>query len=1155
MKIALPVQIVVFLVLLMSGRTEAHADPTSPIQDDLLQVIRDISQRYDVHFTYDREIVEDVEVEGYNPGTYVNVDDALSKVLAGTNLKYVMLEMKYVIIYQDDAEGMQSLEQMVEVLENIIHRQRSKRKLASLNMLQSSTELNRIRLNKHRMVLNVSGIVKDQYDQPLIGVNILVEGTSQGTATDLEGKFTLQDVDENATLIFSYVGYQTLEFPLNGRSMISITMIEDAQRLDELIVVGYGTMKKSDLTGSVERVNAEAFRSQSMTQLTDMLTGTVAGFHANQGTSAAGGSSMEVRGPTSLNAGTEPLIVLDGVIYNGSIRDINPNDVETIDILKDASSAAVFGSKAASGVILITTVKGKTGKPTINFTTKLGLTEVTSDHYAVRGPDEYINFRKEYFRGNAQTVPDYYWDDPGNLSDGVTLEQWRNLNPNPLSDNTREYLSRLNFFPTETETYLAGNTIDWFDETMRSGIRQEYDLSINGATDNSSYYWSLGYVDNEGIIRGDEYAAIRSRLNVDFKITNWLNVGANTQFSVRDESSVPANISYMQAVSPFARLRNENGDLNWYPGDYIGGRNPVVNTYGQERDRKLNNLFSSIYAKVNLPLGITYQLSFQPRIEDLRDYNYWSPETIVGGSDISGGKAERTDFARYEWMVDNLLKWNKSIGVHNLDLTLLYNKEQNRTWNSYSENNTFRPSPVLGYSGIHFGINPALRSNDTKITGDAMMARLNYTLNDKYLFTASIRRDGFSAFGQSNPRATFPAGAVAWKISEEEFFNIPAVNQAKIRMSYGVNGNRDIGAYSALAQLTSRQYYDGSQVHIGITTSSLANRELVWEETESFNVGIDLGLFENRMNLSIDYYDMTTASLLVNRVLPRVTGFTNITTNIGHLSNKGFEFMYNSINISSRNFNWKTNFNLALNRNEIVSLFGETGEYTLEGERQSGEVPDFENEWFPGRSIDAVWNYDILGIWQESEVDEAGRYGLEPGDLKSADLNNSGTYEALDDKTFIGYEQPRFRLGLRNEFTFWNNFSASVFLRADLGHIGAFPHAIHSHSTYDRNNTPPTPYWTAENQSNDWPRLGQKDSPYGGGIMVYKNREFVRVQDVILNYSIPARLVQMASFQSLKVFGSVRNLATFTQWPGWDPESGINEPMPRTYTIGMNLIF
>ena len=670
MKTGLPIHFLLFLLLLFPGHIQADTDHAAPIQDDLLQIIRDISQRYDVHFTYDREIVEDVEIEAYTPENYVSVDDALSSVLAGTNLKYVMLEMKYVIIYQDDAEGMQSLEQMVEVLEKIIHQKKSKRLVASLDLLKSSSELNRIRLEKHRMVLNVSGVVQDQYGQPLIGVNVLVEGTSQGTATDLEGQFLLEDVDENATLVFSYVGYQTQEFALNGRSNISITMVEDAQRLDELIVVGYGTMKKSDLTGSVERVDADAFRNQSMTQLTDMLTGTVAGFNANQGTSAAGGSSLEVRGPTSLNAGTDPLIVLDGVIYNGSIIDINPNDVETIDILKDASSAAVFGSKAASGVILITTTKGKTGKPTINFTTKLGLTEVTSDQYAVRGPEEYINFRKEYFRGNAQAVPDHYWDDPRNLSDGVSLEEWRSLNPNPLADDTREYLSRLNFFPTETETYLAGETIDWFDETMRTGIRQEYDLSIKGGTENSSYYWSLGYVDNEGIIRGDEYAAIRSRLNVDFKIADWLNVGANTQFSVRDESAVPAIIYNMQAVSPFARMRTEDGTLNWYPADYIGGPNPLINTLGQERDRKLNNLFSSIYAKVTLPLGITYQFSYQPRIEDLRDYNYWSPQTIVGGSDVSGGKAERTDFARYEWMIDNLVKWNKSFGIHNFDLTL-----------------------------------------------------------------------------------------------------------------------------------------------------------------------------------------------------------------------------------------------------------------------------------------------------------------------------------------------------------------------------------------------------------------------------------------------------------------------------------------------------
>ncbi|WP_236973646.1 SusC/RagA family TonB-linked outer membrane protein [Membranihabitans maritimus] len=1015
---------------------------------------------------------------------------------------------------------------------------------------EASTTYKVLALEKN---VNVTGMVTDENGEPLIGVNILVKGTDNGTSTDFDGSFTLQDVAEDAILVVTYVGYQKQEIELEGRTSIDIRLQSDAQMLDELVVVGYGTVKKSDLTGSVQRVDAAKFKDQSMTQLTDMLTGSVAGFNANQSTSAAGGSSLEVRGPTSLTANTEPLIVLDGVIFNGSLRDINPNDVETIDILKDASSAAVFGSKAASGVILITTTKGKTGKPTINFSTKLGLTEATSDAYGVRGPDEYIDFRKAYYRGNVQPFPDYYWDDPANLSEGVSLDEWRNLNPNPLPDNTREYLSRLNFFPTEIDAYLAGETIDWFDETMRTGLRQEYDLSISGGTENSSYYWSVGYVNNEGIIRGDEYSTIRSRLNVDFKVTNWLNAGANTQFSVRDESSVTASIGGMQTTSPFAQMRNEDGTLKWYPGDYIGGQNPLINTLGQDRDRKLNNLFTSLYAKVTLPFGITYKLSFQPRIEDLRDYNYWSPQTIVGGQNVSGGRADRTDFARYEWMIDNLVKWNKTFGIHNFDVTLLYNKEQNRTWNSYSVNNTFQPSPVLGYSGIQFGINPALDANDTKITGDAMMARLNYTLMDKYLITASIRRDGFSAFGQLNPRANFPAGAFAWKLSEEDFFNINGIDQAKVRLSYGVNGNRDIGAYSALAQLTSNQYYDGSQVQIGVFTSSLANPGLIWEETESFNVGIDLGILENRINVSLDYYDMTTQNLLVNRTLPRITGFSDITTNIGELGNKGFEMMINSVNISSENFNWRTTFNLSLNRNEIISLFGESGNYTLEGQQYEGEIPDFENEWFIGRPIDAVWNYDIVGVWQEEEADEAETYGLEPGDLKGADLNNNGTYEALDDKTFIGYEQPRYRLGLRNEFNFLQNFSASIFLRADLGHIGAFSHAIHRHSTYDRRNTPPTPYWTAENRSNEWPRLGQNDAPYGGGIMVFKSREFVRIQDVTLNYTLPSEIAQVANFQSLRVFASIRNLATFTEWPGWDPESGINSPMPRTYTVGLSM--
>lgn len=1004
-----------------------------------------------------------------------------------------------------------------------------------------------------QLPMDISGAVVDQEGEPLIGVNVLVKGTTNGTSTDFDGRFQLQDVAADATLVLSYIGYQTKEVVLEGQTEITITMTTDAQLLDELVVVGYGTVKKSDLTGSVQRVDAEKFKDQSMTQLTDMLTGSVAGFNANQSTGASGGSSLEVRGPTSLTAGTEPLVVLDGVIFNGSISDINPNDIETVDILKDASSAAVFGSKAASGVLLITTTKGSKGKPTINFSSKLGFTQATSDEYGVRDADEYIEFRKGYYRSNVQPFPDTYWDDPSNLSEGLTIEDWRALNPNPLPDDTREYLSRLNFFPTEIESYLSGETVDWFDETMQTGIKQEYDLSIAGGSDNTQYYWSLGYVDNEGIIKGDQFSTIRSRLNFNFEVADWLNVGTNTQYSVRDESSVTASISGMQTSSPFGTVYNEDGSLKWYPGDYIGGQNPLINTYGQDRDRKVNSLFSSIYAEVGLPFGITYKLSYQPRIEDLRDYNYWSPETIIGGQNVSNGKADRTDFTRFEWMIDNLIKWNHTYGDHSFDVTLLYNKEENKTWQSYSVNNTFQPSPVLGYSGLQFGINPALLSEDTKVTGDAMMARLNYTLMDKYLFTASVRRDGYSAFGQSNPRATFPAMAFAWKLSDEKFFNVPGLDQAKVRLSWGVNGNRDIGAYSSLAQLSSNQYYDGSQVQIGVYTSSLANPGLVWEETESLNFGVDLGILENRINVSLDYYDMTTKSLLVDRSLPRITGFENITTNIGELSNKGFEMTVSSSNINTNNFNWSTSFNLSLNRNKIESLFGESGTYTLEGNQYEGEVPDFENEWFPGYAVDVIWNYDLLGIWQVDEAAEAAEYGLEPGDLKGADLNGNGSYEALDDKTFIGYEQPRVRLGLRNDFTFLKNFSASIFIRADLGHMGAFSDAIHRHSTYDRRNTAPTPYWTEENQTNEWPRLGQNDAPYGGGIMVFKSREFVRIQDLTLNYTLPADYASQINLQSIRFFGSIRNLATFTDWPGWDPESGISEPMPRTYTLGLNV--
>ncbi|WP_229253042.1 SusC/RagA family TonB-linked outer membrane protein [Dyadobacter helix] len=1006
---------------------------------------------------------------------------------------------------------------------------------------------------------NVSGNVTDSLNtQGLPGVTVVVKGTQRGTTTDAEGHYTIQAA-QSEVLSFSFVGYVLKEVPVGTRSVIDISMAPSVNALDELVVVGYGTMKKSDLTGAVIRLDAKTFKNQPMTQLSDMLTGTVAGFNANQGTTASGGSSLQIRGPKSLNASSNPMVVMDGVIFNGSVADINPADIETMDILKDASSAAVFGARAAGGVILITTKKGTTGKPVINFSANVGVTETVND-FKPFDKDGYLTFRRDLLKATNPNNPSYYYDNPGRLPSGVTLEQWRSASNNPQADNTQEWLGRLRFFPIETENYLAGKTVDWYNEVIQKGLRQNYDVSIGGGSKNVTYYWSLGYQNNEGVIRGDKFSTIRSRLNVDFKVTDWLNVGVNTQFADRDESTVLASLSQMFVMSPYGSMFDANGDVSWYPNSFAVA-NPLINYYGQDRLRKINTLFASMFAKIKLPFGFDYKISFQPRYQALKDYNFWSSKTLEGGSTRSNGYGTREDSSTYEWILDNLLHWNKEFGIHRFDLTLLYSSERNRGWSSVITNQTYVPNQNLGFHGLQYGTSPAVSTDDSQITGDAAMARLNYTLLDKYLFTASVRRDGFSAFGTKQPRATFPAAAVAWKISEEKFFGLDFVSQMKLRLSWGVNGNRDIGAYSALAQLLSTQYYDGSNVQVGVYNSSLANPNLVWEKTKSINMGMDVSFLKNRLDVSMEYYDMTTTDLLMNRLLPEITGFKNITSNLGQLGNRGFEMTINTVNTEKRNFSWRSSLVFSFNRNKIKRLFGDYKEETVDGKTVKRELPDYTNEWFPGQALDRVWNYDVTGIWQVSEKDAAAVYKLQPGDFKATDADGNGKYEALADKMFIGYRQPRFRIGLRNEFTFLKNFSGSIFLRSELGHIAPFDEGLRTggSDTYDRRNTHDFPYWTPENPINDYARLNTNTNVFGGGIKIYKPLSFLRVQDVNLAYALPASLAQRIKVNNLRVYVSARNLFTFTKWPGWDPEGWssatvpANLPMPKNFTVGLNM--
>jgi TonB-dependent starch-binding outer membrane protein SusC len=999
----------------------------------------------------------------------------------------------------------------------------------------------------------ISGTVTGPDKTPMAGVAVTVKGSTVGATTGTDGKYTINLPASAQTLVFSFLGMKPQEVAIGTANVYNVTMTESIVGLNDVIVIGYGTAKKADLTGSVVRVESETYKNQAITQISQAFTGTIAGFYSNQNTSAAGGSSLEIRGPTSLSAGTNPLIVLDGVIFNGSLSDVNPADIKSVDILKDASSAAVFGSKAASGIIIITTNKGTTGKPVINFTAKLGVSEITNKNFHPYQGTDYLKFRRDFFRTRLYPQPDYYWNDPNDLPSGVTLDMWRNASANPAADNFVEWTNRLNLWPTEIEMLKAGKTVNWMNQVYQKGLQQDYDLSISGGTKEANYYWSVGYVDNKGIIRGDQFSAIRSRLNVGCNITDWLNVGVNSQFSFRDESVVPVDAGLLYAMSPYSKIWNDDGTIKWYPNDYQDEISPLLNYYGQDRLRKILSVFASMFAEVKLPLGISYKVSFQPRLQSIKDYNFWNTNTLTGGSTYKGGYGTRQDYSQVEWMVDNLIKWNKEFGIHSFDLTLLYNAEKNLTYTSQYANQTFLPSDALSFHGMQFGTVPSETSNDTQAGGNAMMARLNYTLAGKYLLTASIRRDGYSAFGQANPTAVFPAVALAWKISDEKFFKNDLVNRMKLRLSWGVNGNRDIGIYAALAQLNSNKYSTGSTVMMGTYTSSLSNPGLRWERTESLNAGLDIGLFSDRIDITLDYYNMTTSDLLMNRQLPQITGFSSITANLGELGNQGFEMTLNTVNINHPRFSWKSNFVLSLNRNKIKKLFGDYEEIDLGGGNIVKRLlPDYSNGWFPGQPIDVVWDYRITGIWQLDEKAQADAYKQKPGYYKAQDVNGDGVYTAKEDKQFIGYKRPRYRLGLRNDFDFLKNFTASIFIRADLGQIAAVPFLTWNTSEFDRKNMWQRPYWTPTNANPDWPSLAPLYDAFGGGITIYQPSSFVRIQDVSLAYTLPSSITRRAKMDNLRVFVSVRNLCRFTKWRYYDPESGFNA-MPRTYTLGLSL--
>lgn len=997
----------------------------------------------------------------------------------------------------------------------------------------------------------ISGKVLSKSDNsPIPGVTVMVKGTSNGTTTDVDGKYQIEVKGASDVLVFSSVGYLTLERAAGNSSVVDVDLVTDQKTLDEVVVVGYGTQKKRDLTGAVSQINTTKLENENPNSVQDILRGNIAGLNVGMSPSAKGGGSLLVRGRNSITAASSPLLVLDGAIYYGELSDINPNDIETIDVLKDASSTAVFGAKAASGVILITTKKGKDGKTIINENSNFGIANV-SKNQPVLGPQEFVEWRGEVMKNINSNYKPHQFEDPSKLPSDLTLDQWMAYDGSK-GDPTTIWLQRLGMQPVEIENYKAGRSVDWYNKIFQTGIRQDHTVSLSGKKEAVSYFMSLGYLNNEGMIYGDKFSTLRGRLNLEGKVNKFLSVGVTTQFADRDESQVPVDYNLARTLSPWGSEYNDDGTYKWRPNNEAsGGNHPYYERQFIDRRVKYTTLNTTLFANVTLPFGFSYRVNATPRYEFYERFNHESSKHAEWAA--VGGSSSRQNRKTFNWQIDNIVKWNKTFGIHNFDATFLVNAEKYQRWDNTMTNKGNLPTDVLGYHGIGGGILPTVSSSDQVSTGDALMARLFYSIKDKYMLTVSTRRDGYSAFGQKNPRANFASVALGWVFTDEEFWKNKWFNYGKLRASWGSNGNRDIGLYAALSDLNTGKYLhvrsDGTVYMVNqLYVNTMENKDLKWERTASYNLGLDFGLFNNVLEGSIEVYKSSTTDLLVARALPDILGFSSVMSNLGEVQNKGIEFSLNSVNMNRENFTWRTTANFQLNRNKIVSLYGEK-------DANGKEKDDVANKRFIGHSLDEIWDYKIDGVWQVAEKEEAAKYGVKPGDFKIRDVDGDGKYSNAD-KMFQGFTNPRFRWTLRNDFKLFKVIDLGVAVYSYWGHKATFNQMKNRDGFLDRTSSYRFPYWTEENPSNEWARLYSSEGG-SSGFNVYRNRSFIRLDNISVGYSLPKKLVNKYSIENLKFFFSAKNLGYYApKWDYWDAEpndDNANVPTPRILTLGIDI--
>ncbi len=998
----------------------------------------------------------------------------------------------------------------------------------------------------------VTGRVTDGQGKPIPQASVVVKGTGNGVSTNDNGEFSIA-APANGTLVISSVGFPSKELAINGKTQFSITLEAGAADLDQVIVVGYGTQRKRDVTGSTVSVKGETLNEVKAPNIFNQLQGRAAGVDiVNNSTQIGAAGQIRIRGNRSITGNNNPLIVVDGMVYGGSVNDINPDNIANVDILKDASATAIYGSRGSNGVIIITTKRGTSGKATTTYNGYAGMSKAI-DTWRVFNAEEYAQFKEDARQGQPAFQ----------------------TNPNVISPYA--------LTPIETSNLAEGVNTDWQDLLLTTGLRTGHDISVRGGTDRTQYFFGLGYYRETGIVHDQSLDRPSFSVNIDHKMSDKLKIGFSSFNTMFYSNRVGTNaFGTATRIGPIYKPYNEDGTLNLQPTVQQGVDNNTFNPLTAIGNNDLIKARSrryqfqhNIYGEWQILKELKFRTTFGFSWSQTFNSNYNGPGTIFNtNTNTAGSNLSQSNAEGWQYTINNSLEYNKLFGgKHKVQALVLQEVQKN---NFQSQGWTGQGVPANYIEDYNFqlvnSINPqAGQYSESGIIG--YMARVNYAFDDKYLLTATFRTDGASVLAKGNQWVSYPALSLGWNIDREGFMQSQDLfSSLKLRAGWGISSNAGINPYTTLGSLNTGFYNYGQGTTPlvnfvnGYTINTIPNPNLTWEKTRGINFGLDFGLLNNRLTGTIEYYNTSTTDILLSKSLPRSQGANSILTNVGETATNGMEFSLSSYNVQAKQpggFTWRTDVNAFFNREKIVAL-------------QQGLQQDIANGWFVGQPMTVIYDVKKIGIWQLGEEAEAAQYGQAPGDIKLEDVNKNNAI-GPEDRQIIGDFQPNLVAGLTNSFSYkgfdlnivmfgrFGQTVAATYLSADGGAAG-YPFFLNSRVNQHKIN-----YWTPTNPTNDFPQPdASRDAQLYTSTLTYRDGSFIKIRTIDLGYTFKKALLEKLKMQSLRVYVSAQN--PFILWSplvrdglGIDPEgngtgnavnsnAGGGSPVQtRAITVGMGV--